>query len=80
MDVQTLLKQVDDRESFFAFVEALVADCKDAQSWENTTIDDFLSAALAWAKDSDMGVTQGLPEDPTWKTFAVFLYVGKIYE
>jgi len=80
MDVQTLLKQVEDRASFFAFVRALIADCKDADSWENTTIQDFLSAALAWAEDSDMGVTQGLPEQPTWRTFAVFLYSGKIYE
>jgi hypothetical protein len=80
MDLQTLLKQVEDRESFFVFVRALIADRKNVQSWENTTIERFLSVALAWAEDSDMGTTQGLPQEPTWKAFAVFLYSGKIYE
>ena len=80
MDVKTLQKQVEDRESFFAFVQALIIDCEATHNWENTTIEAFLESALAWAKDSNMGVTQGLPEDPTWRTFAIFLYNGKIYE
>ena len=80
MDVQTLLKQVEDRDSFFAFVRALIADRQNGHGWKNTTIEDSLSAALAWAEDSNMGMTQGLPEEPTWRTFAVVLYSGKIYE
>jgi hypothetical protein len=41
---------------------------------------DFLEAASAWAEATKMGETLGLPADPTWKNFAVFLYCGKIYE
>ena len=91
-----LLEQVHDRESFFTFVRSLVHDRRaavhargvaaagthalDRHEWENETIEAYLEAALAWAEDSNMGLTQGLPEAPSWKFFAVFLYTGKIYE
>ena len=54
--------------------------CPDAGGWYNTTIEGYLEAALAWAEATRMGTTRGLLEEPSWKTFAVFLYVGKIYE
>lgn len=87
------LDAVTDRDSFLAFVSALVADRReagasetgspygpDAGGWENVTIEDFLEAAIAWARDTDMGETQGLPASPSWRGFATFLYCGKIYE
>jgi hypothetical protein len=90
------LVAVRDRESFFAFVEALAADRRaavaaervkpsspygpDAGGWENSTIEDFLWAALRWAESTGMGERQGLPAEPTWRAFAEFLYCGKIYE
>jgi hypothetical protein len=88
------LDQVSDRESFFRFVRALIADKEDsaarerlspsspygptANGWENGTIEAYLDAALAWAESTNMG--QGLPAEPSWKSFADFLYCGKIYE
>ncbi len=91
MELNELLEKVKDRASFFAFVRVLIADRQesvekekrlpsspygpDANGWENTTIEAFLAAALRWAEDS-----LHLPEDPSWKTFATFLYCGKIYE
>ena len=90
------LERVTDLESFLDFVISLAADRRDevakerinpsnpygpgANGWENTTIEDYLEAASAWAKATKMGETLGLPADPTWKNFAVFLYCGKIYE
>jgi hypothetical protein len=87
---------VHDRESFFAFVRALAADRRasvaaerqapsspygpQAGGWENATIESFLEAALSWGEDTDMGVSQGLPAEPSWQAFAAFLYCGKIYE
>ena len=87
---------VHDRESFFAFVAALMADRRasvaaervapsspygpDAGGWENVSIEDYLEAALAWAESTGMGESQGLPAEPTWRAFATFLYCGKIYE
>lgn len=95
MELHEHLEQVTDRESFFDFVQALTKDRISAArqeaehpssawnapgGWENWTIEAFLESALAWAKDSNMGQSQGLPEEPSWKAFAVFLYCGKIYE
>ena len=90
-----LLNRVSDRDSFFAFVHALIADLQDetvkeqmqpsspwgpgANGWENGAIEAFLDAALAWAKSTGIGETQGLPI-PSWQSFARFLYAGKIYE
>lgn len=87
---------VHDRESFFAFVRTLIADRQasvatergapsnpygpDAGGWENVSIESFLEAALAWAESTSMGVSQGLPSEPSWRAFAAFLYCGKIYE
>ena len=95
-ELEALLERVEDKFSFYAFVEALARDRRqsvleearspsnayaaDAQGWENTTVETFLEAALAWAEASDMGAAQGLPDGPSWKVFAIFLYCGKIYE
>jgi hypothetical protein len=91
---------VHDRESFLAFVRALVADREaaveaeerkptdprilglvpDAGGWYNFTIESYLNASLSWAEDTGMGVSQGLPPEPSWRAFAAFLLCGKIYE
>jgi hypothetical protein len=52
----------------------------DAGGWENTTIESYLAAAVAWAKDADGDSMAGLSDEPSWKSFATFLYVGKLYE
>jgi hypothetical protein len=80
---------VHDVETFLAFVSALASDRRAsvaaerlapsspygpaAGGWENTTIEDFLESARAWADC-------GLPEEPSWQAFAIFLHCGKIYE
>jgi hypothetical protein len=89
--LEDCLDQVSDRETFLTFVKALVEDRKDsieletvnpsspygseAGGWENTTLESFLEAALAWAVESKQ-----LPNVASWKAFAEFLYCGKIYE
>ncbi|HEX7101934.1 MAG TPA: hypothetical protein VF201_04745 [Nitrolancea sp.] len=89
-------QQVTDRESFFTFVRALIADRMDSlaqeaknpssprgpatNGWENTSIEAFLEAALAWAKDTHMGESLGLDGEPSWRFFALFLEAGKFYE
>lgn len=85
-----LLGQVKDRESFLAFVLALVEERELAEKmekeepekyrfsgalgWENGSISSFLSAALACAEDGSH------LEEASWRGFAEFLYCGKIYE
>jgi hypothetical protein len=91
-----MLDEVRDAKSFIAFAVELAEDRKraveaerkqpsspygpDAGGWENTSIDGFLEAAIAWAEDSDFGTSQDLSPDNPWAQFANFLYCGKIYE
>ena len=90
-DAAELPGQVHDRDSFLAFVRALIADRRDeaeeerarpsspwgpgADGWENGAIEQYLEAALRWAEDSGQ-----LPEEPSWEAFATFLARGKRYE
>lgn len=91
LELHTMLEHVKDRASFLAFIDALIADRRnsaaqervnpsspyspDAGGWENSTIESFFGAALAWASDIDQ-----MPEEPSWQAFATFLYLGKTYE
>jgi hypothetical protein len=92
MELHESLNLVNDRESFFAFIETLIDDRIDAagqeleksgnpyagpaNDWQNTTIESFLEAALAWAR----AMPGQLDEAPSWQSFADFLHAGKIYE
>ena len=94
-DLDQLLDDVKDRESFLRFVKALVADREkavrmesenpsspygsDAKGWENWSIEQYLDASVAWM-ESWMGREHELPEVPSWNSFARFLYAGKYYE
>ena len=91
-----LLAVVNSERSLLDFVEALVRDRQnaviaekqnptspysaDAGGWENTSIEDFLEAAAAWAESTNFGLSQGHQPDNPWRRFAAFLYCGKIYE
>jgi hypothetical protein len=95
-DPADFLDEVVDLRTFLAFVGALIHDRvadvakqrlqsvdpfgRGPNGWETDSIEDFLDTALRWVQDTDMGQTQGLPEGPSWRAFAVFLYRGKIYE
>jgi hypothetical protein len=92
-DLRSKLENVVDRESFLNFVRALAEDRREKAAnekadpyggqpgggWENSTIEAYLSAAVAWAEDS-IGQPAGLSREPSWQGFATFLYCGKIYE
>jgi hypothetical protein len=95
-DVWNALNAVIDQQTFLFFVQKLIGDREDevrnektqpsspygpgANGWENYTIEQFLEAAVAWAEDSDFGLSQGRPVDNLWRKFAEFLYSGKVYE
>jgi hypothetical protein len=80
MNLMETLEGVKDLDSFFAFVDALIADRRTiGETWENQSVEDYLEAAAAWARDS-RSQDNGISEEATWRTFAIFLYCGKIYE
>jgi hypothetical protein len=96
MQLSEALESVTDASSFLVFVRMLATDRadaakkeaadpsnpygSDANGWENSTIEAFLGAAIAWAEASDFGRRQGVSLDNQWKSFALFLYCGKTYE
>ena len=89
-DLYAKFDAVVDRDSFFSFMRALIADREsavssekaspscpygpDAGDWENTSIERYLEASLACAENTDMSGS------PSWKVFAQFLLDGKTYE
>ena len=91
IDLNKLLEEVNSKESFIRFVNALKKDKIDEQEkekinpsspydpgvngWENTTIDLFLDTMESYAEDSPL-----IEENPSWKNFALLLYAGKFYE
>ena len=96
-----LAEKVEDEESFLAFVRELVKDREtaakkekespsssygpDAGGWENTSIENFLESAVAWAEDSQFGRKMAFPEYELsevseWRRFAAFLLAGRVYE
>ena len=92
-NLQALFEAVCDEISFISFLEALSADRADevrkeqarpsspyspgANGWENTTIEDYLASAAAWA--IDWKKKHPFPTNP-WKCCAQILLAGKSYE
>ncbi len=95
MELVDALDAVVDLPTFLIFAKRLQADWEVAianermrpsspydseYGWENTSIEDFLESAIAWAESTNCGENQGLSPGNPWKQFATFLYCGKIYE
>ncbi len=85
-----LLRQVESRESFLAFVRAFINDYdrwatnsrnppNPYDQWENGgDIGECLGASVSWASSM---MSEGLfREEPSWSAFARFLYMGKVLE
>jgi hypothetical protein len=83
MDLIEQLTHVSDQPSFIAFVRALQAERADPGTraeWQHDTIEDYLEAAAAWAEDAPMQLSPSPDAAAIWRTFAEFLYSGKLYE
>lgn len=76
MDVYEICESVNSKEGFIQFVNALKRDFESNEAeWENHTIPMFLDSLSAFCEDSSE-----IPDLPTWKSLAILLYMGKIYE
>lgn len=91
-----LLDAVTDRDTFLAFLSALITDreCAEemeradpnlahyggARRWQNSAISAFLGAAAAYFEHQDCPHRDSPTVPPSWRDFAEFLYFGKIYE
>jgi hypothetical protein len=80
MSLTEKLDGVNSLDSFLEFVDALIVDRHaKGSTWQNYSIEAYLEAAAAWARDSK-GQRNGMSSEATWQSFAAFLYCGKIYE
>jgi hypothetical protein len=91
-DLDALLQQVKDKETFIRFVQALATEREQAQMIERKNPDAYrVDGALGWANGDipnflwaalEYFATRPPHEEiqPSWTTFAEFLYFGKIYE
>lgn len=93
MKPEDLLEKVHDKETFIAFVEALAAEREEAErierehperyvvdgayDWKNADIASFLYAALEYFQEKPFHKPD---DEPNWKMFAEFLWLGKIVE
>ena len=84
MDTLSSFK-VTDRHSFIKFIDLLRQDfLKNAEEWENNTLDSFLDSMSAYAEDIQ-GYYDNIKVDinadkPNWQTFADILRGATIYE
>lgn len=96
VDLEELLENVDDEQSFIAFVQALGCDFArervlerstpssphgpEVLGWENGSVDAFLDAAAAWATADSRNTPSTTPESNVWQRCAEILLAGKFYE
>ncbi len=89
MDLYDLLENVNSKESFFLFLEALMLDKLDEDKkeklnpsnpysdghngWVNNSITDYLESIIAYGDDNS-----DIKLD--WNSIALLFYMGKIYE
>ena len=76
MQIHEMIRRIETKQDFLAFVAALARDSADGVGWQNGIIDSYLDAMHAWTADSGERVSP----QPSWRTFAEILYAGKIYE
>ncbi|MEJ5219104.1 hypothetical protein WG622_12685 [Cognatishimia sp. D5M38] len=96
IDLQEIASKVEDFPAFLAFLEAMRKDWANTFAsaglqnpntygadcgWENTTIDSFLEAAVAGARDNRLGDPDGTHYGSNpWKLATEVLLLGKLYE
>ena len=84
MELSEQVRSIQSKADLIAFVEALCDDLQaNPMTWENPTLDRFLSALANWLEDSDgYYINQGVdpPSIPTWRHVADMLMAAKMYE
>lgn len=90
MSLIEYLENVQDKETFIEFVNALIEDRSNAENIEQENIKNYKSgtAALNWHNTNIESYLQAAlvwlvdsnKDEISWKLMAEFLYSGKIYE
>lgn len=84
MELNDMVDSIRGKRDLVAFVYALAQDLKSRpEEWENSTLEEFLSAFARWLTDSDgyyrnKGIA--VPVEPAWKNIGEMLIAAKYYE
>jgi hypothetical protein len=84
MELHEKIANIKSKDDLVRFVEDLCEDLRtNPATWENPTLERYLSAFAAWLEDSDgVYINRGLepPTNPTWRHVADMLIAAKMYE
>ena len=78
-------KNLQSKQDFMKFLKSLIDHYrKNSSEWENTTLEDFLSAMISWIEDAEGYYTNigelGVINEPSWRLFADILIASSMYE
>ncbi len=96
IDLMQIIENVQDEESFICFLHSLMNDRLNelkkekefpsspygpgATGWQNSTIEDFIESAIAWANDTRGNSEHYTGPSNPWKRAAQIILAGKTYE
>lgn len=84
MKLHERIEQIQSKADLVEFIEALGRDLQEnAESWENVTLENYLSALARWLEDSDgyyRNQNRPIPQSPSWRNVAEMLIAAKMYE
>lgn len=84
MTLDELAQNVSDRQTFDAFLDAFVAECRrEGADWTNPDLYGFLEAMAAWSRDSAgyyANVRGGRHPTTPWQAVADMLMAARCYE
>ena len=82
--VEEIAKDVNSKESFTKFLDALIQDLKNNEhSWENKNLEEFLNAVQSWTEDMYgyyLNNNIPVPNNIAWRVFSDILIAAKNYE
>ena len=84
MDLEDKLMFVNSPLTLAEFVFELAQDYSfNASTWENDTLERFLEAMARWLEDASNKLAHEnrlVPENPSWRDFALLLIAARGYE
>jgi hypothetical protein len=84
MELHERIERIQSKSDLVEFIEALASDARtNADRWENSTVERYLSALARWLEDSDgyyQNQNRPVPERPSWRSVAEMLIAAKMYE
>lgn len=84
MNLYERVEKIQTKTDLVEFIMELLKDIRqDAAGWENSTLEDYLSALASWIEDSDgyyRNQNRPIPETPSWRNIAEMLIAAKMYE